>query len=315
MHAPPWAVVVVRHGRLAVEWYGVPALPTTTFDVWSCTKSFTGIGFGMLLDDAAYGKPVGAAGFSLDSPACAFLPEGIPLSDPRKKAISIRHLLTMTSGIPGEDHGMIGIAPGEEGGPFEVALGLSPDRFGRSAARLFAEPGSAWEYSDNAFAQLSLVFAAVAGRELRDYLDERLFAPLGIRNYGWDWQGGGGDLGPHTNAHTGLRLTARDIARVGYLLLHRGRWEGRSLISEDWLGAATETSQPLKPSYGLTFWVNRDRSLWPSLPSEAFGMQGYACNRCYVAPSLDLVIARLGYGPASWADGAFLDPIVSSIID
>ena len=224
----PWAIVIVRNGYLVAEWFGMPAMPATTFDVWSCTKSATGIALGMLFDDSRNNKLPGNTKIDLDSAAYDFIPEGHPLTDPRKAKIQLKHLMSMTSGIPGQAQGLasIPVAPGQ--GEYELALGKDPSRFGISAATLTAEPGEVWDYSDAAFAQLSLIFAAAAHQEIRDYMKVRVFQPIGIQNFGWDLQGGAGHIGPHTNAHSGLRLSARDFARLGYLMAHHGTWEGKA---------------------------------------------------------------------------------------
>jgi CubicO group peptidase (beta-lactamase class C family) len=192
---------------------------------------------------------------------------------------------------------MVGIAVSAGHGEYEFVLGRERDRFGNSAARLYAAPGRAWDYSDAAFAHLSLIFARVAGQEIGDFMRARVFQPIGIESAGWDLQGGAGHLGPHSNAHSGLRLSARDFARLGYLLLHGGEWNGKQIVPKWWIDLATRKSQDVNPEYGYTFWVNTDGGLWPHVPKDAFAFMGYATNRCYVVPSLDLVVVRLGYGP------------------
>jgi CubicO group peptidase (beta-lactamase class C family) len=307
--------VIVRKGYLVAEWFGVPAMPATTFDVWSSTKSATGIAVGMLLDDSRNHRLAGNVAIDLESPAYDFIPEGHPLTDPRKAEIKLKHLLSMTSGIPGESQGVLGVAVAPGSGEFEFALGKEPNRFGISAARMMAEPGQRWDYSDAAFAHLSLIFAKVAGREIGDYMRERVFQPIGIQNFGWDLQGGAGHIGPHTNAHSGLRLSARDFARLGYLMAHHGFWAGKQIVPNWWVELATRSSQDLNRSYGYTFWVNTDGGHWPAVPKDAFAFQGYASNRCYVVPSLDLIVVRLGYAPPVWPDNAILPSVVNAVVD
>lgn len=297
LYGGPWALVVIRHGYLVREWLGVPAMPQTTYDVWSSTKSATGIAYGLLLDDSRNHRLPHDAQISLESKAYPFIPEGYPLTDPRKAQITIRQLLTMTSGIPGESHGLIGLQVTPGGGEFEIALGRQRDRLEASAARLYADPGNGWDYSDAAFAHLSLIFHRVTGQEIGDFMKARVFRPIGIENSSWDFEGGGGNIGPHTNAHSGLHLSARDFARLGYLLLHGGAWKGKQIVPKWWIDLATKSSQSLNSSYGYTFWVNTDGKLWPGAPRDAFAFMGYATNRCYVVPSLDLIVVRLGYGP------------------
>ena len=309
-----WSIAIIRHGYLVREYYTFNVLIPTRFDIWSGTKSFTGTAWGLLLDDSREGRLPAGCRIDLDSPAYPYIPEGYPLSDLRKERVLIRHLLTMTSGIPGENEGVAGMPTATDCGPFEHALGRSPNRYGKWADRLTGEPGTAWDYSDPAIAHLALIFAHIAGREMSDYLRERVLAPIGIENLSWDVQGGSGFLGPHTNAHTGVYVSARELARFAYLMLHRGAWEGRQLIPEWWVDLATRSSQGLNPNYGYTWWVNTAGSQWPRLPRDGFALAGYRSNRCYVIPSLDLVVARIGSGPTNWEEQGLMNSIVAAII-
>jgi CubicO group peptidase (beta-lactamase class C family) len=308
-----WAIVIIRNGWLVRESCTFTVLPATRFNVWSCTKSVSGTAWGLLFDDSREGRLAGGLRVDLDTPAYSLIPDGEPLTDPAKARITIGHLLTMTSGIPGEDHGMYNVTtpPGE--GPFEHALGRCPSRYGRWADKLVAEPGTAWEYSDPAFAHLSLAFAHAAGREIDEVIQSRVFEPIGLINFSWVRLGGGRFLGPHTSPHTGLYLSARGLARLGYLALHRGNWSGQQLVPEWWMDLATKSSQELNPSYGYTWWANTHGTMWPGLPEDAFALAGYASNRCYVIPSLELVVARVGMGPPTWNEPGLIGGIVSAL--
>lgn len=309
-----WAVVIIRHGYLVREFYTFNVLIPTRFDIWSGTKSFTGTAWGLLLDDSRQNRLPNGQQVDLDSPAYAYIPAAHPLTDPRKERITIRHLLTMTSGIPGEGMGLIGMPTATGQGPFEHALGRAPNRFGYWAGQLAAEPGARWDYSDPAFAHLSLAFAHIMGRDMSAYLQERIFEPIGIENLSWDVQGGSGFIGPHTNAHTGIQVSARELARFGYLMLRNGVWDGRQLIPPWWLELATKISQDLNPSYGYTWWVNTRGTHWPGLPQDAFALSGYRSNRCYIIPSLDLVVARVGSGPSTWDEGGLIGGVVGALL-
>jgi CubicO group peptidase (beta-lactamase class C family) len=308
-----WGIAIVRRGYLVREFYTFNVLVPTRFDIWSGTKSFTGTAWGLLLEDSRQNRLPDGRRVELDSPAYPFIPEGYPLTDPRKERITIRHLLTMTSGIPGEASGVAGMPTATEHGPFEHALGRCPNRYGRWTNRLAAEPGTHWDYSDPAFAHLALAFATITGREMSEYLGERVFDPIGIENLSWDVQGGSGFMGPHTNAHTGIHVSARELARFGYLMLRDGTWNGQQLIPRWWIELATKTSQDSNPSYGYTWWVNTDGVRWTDLPHDAFLLWGYRSNLCYVVPSLDLVVARVGSGPPAWNERDLLADVISAI--
>ena len=176
-----WSLVIVRRGVLVREEYTFNVLIPNRFDVWSCSKTFTGTAWGVLIDDSRRGAmPAGRGSVDFDSRAYDLIEAGHPLSDPRKAAITIEHLLTMTSGIGGEDARLMGMPTTSDVGPFEHALGRAPNRFGRSVATLAAEPGTRWDYSDPAMAHLSLAFHASAGADLHPFLAERVLNPIGI---------------------------------------------------------------------------------------------------------------------------------------
>jgi CubicO group peptidase (beta-lactamase class C family) len=210
---------------------------------------------------------------------------------------------------------VVGLAVAPRSGEYEFALGKEPNRFGISVAKLFGEPGTAWDYSDAGFAHLSLFFAHTSGREIADYMKERVFDPIGIQDVSWDRQGGSGHIGPHTNAHSGLHVSARDFARLGYVLAHDGEWRGKQIVPKWWLQLATQSSQQLNPSYGYTFWVNTDGVLWPTLPRDAFAFRGYGANRCYIVPSLDLVVVRVGDTPPNWGEESLLPAVRAALLD
>ena len=307
-----FSAVIVRHGRIVYEHASFMGLATSRFDIWSCTKSVTGTAWGMLLDDSRQGRLQGPA-IDLDTPAYQFLPERSPISDPCKSKITIGHLLTMTSGIKGEDHGMYGVPTKAGNGPLEHALGHCNNRFGRSAAVLANNPGTHWEYSDPAFAHLSLLFRHIAGIEMADYILQRLFAPIGIEQASFSMIGGAGNIGPHTCGHVGLVISARDLARFGLLMSRRGIWEDKQIIPQWWCERATQSSQSINPEYGYSWWVNSAKTRWPELPVDSFAMQGHNSNNCYIIPSLDLVVVKIGSGPTRWNEGDFINGVVNCI--
>jgi CubicO group peptidase (beta-lactamase class C family) len=131
--------VVVHRGAVVAERFAPPVLRETRFDVWSCTKSLTALAFGMLLDDARAGRT--ARPFDLETRVYDLLDGGRPLTDPRKAGITLRHLPSMTSGIPGERAGLVGNPTPRGVGLYEHALGFAPNADGRSAATLAGAPG------------------------------------------------------------------------------------------------------------------------------------------------------------------------------
>jgi len=304
-----WSIVIIRNGYLVREFYTFNMQVPSRFDIWSGTKSFTGTAWGMLLDDCRENKKV-----TLDSPVYDFIPAGHPLTDPMKEQITIRHLLTMTSGIAGEKKGVICSPTSTNHGPFEYALGKCTNRYGKMIDKLAAEPGTVWDYSDPAIMHLALSFLNITGKEISEFMDDRVFQPIGIEHLSWDIQGGGGFIGPHTNAHRGIHVSARELARFGYLMLRDGKWADDQIVPSGWVDMSTKSSQTMNRNYGYTWWVNTAGTMWPGMPKDTYALRGYRTNKCYIIPSLDLVIARIGSGPTSWSDFGLLNGVVNSII-
>jgi CubicO group peptidase (beta-lactamase class C family) len=309
-----FGIAIVRHGYLVREKYSFMTLPTSRFDIWSCTKTFTGTAWGMLLDQSRKGLLPDNQKVELDSSAYPFFPKDYKITDKRKESITIRHLLTMTSDIAGEATGLYGVPTTIDQGPFEHALGYGDNRYGKKTDTLIAEPGMKWDYSGPAMAHLSPLFKTIMSQEIDGYMQEKVFNPIGIEHASWDVMGGGEFLGPHTNAHIGLHISARELIRFGYLALHQGSWNNHEIIPKWWMKLATRSSQALNPDYGYTWWVNTNGSYWPSLPKDMFALQGYNSNRCYVIPSLDLIVARAGSGSPAWNEQDFISGIVNSIL-
>ena len=223
-------IIVIKDGLLVKEHYSFMTLPGSRFDVWSCTKSFTGIAWGLLLEESKNGTLPNNIQVNLDSFAYSFLPESFKITDKRKEKITIGHLLSMTSGIPGENQLVFGIPPRDNNGPFEHALGYQENRYGYKTDKLVSEPGTIWDYSDPAIAHLSILFKIIMRREIHEYMQDIVFSRIGIENASWDVHGGGPFIGPHTSAHVGLHISARELARFGYLMMQNGKWGDDQII-------------------------------------------------------------------------------------
>jgi CubicO group peptidase (beta-lactamase class C family) len=308
-----WCAVVIRHGYLVREIATFNVLASATFDIWSGTKSFTSTAWGLLLEGPVPFVGGRTPSMTLQSRIYDFIPEGDPLTDLRKRDITVGQVLSMTSGIKGEAWGVVGTPTAIDAGPFEHALGKAPNRSGVSVSELATDPGTRWDYSDPAFCHLSLAFCHAAEREIADVVQEHVFQPIGIEHAHWDPQGGRGFLGPHTNAHTGLHMSARELARFGYMALRGGRWGELQVVPPEWQAKATRPSQEYNPSYGFGWWTNARGRFAPGLPSDLVAASGFGGNRCYIIPSLDLVVARVGTGPFVLDERAFLEPVIAAV--
>ncbi len=154
------AGLVVRHGQIVGEWYFGDAKPTTKFLVHSVTKSFSSTAAGLAIAD---GK------LALDTQIGQFLPD---LQPAEKKQITVAQLLSMTSGVHN------GSGTGTLAEPFAYA---------RLGAPLDSPPGEKWEYNNTALSLLSPLFKAATGQPIDQFLDARVFRPIGIMPDDWSW--------------------------------------------------------------------------------------------------------------------------------
>ena len=276
------SLLVIRRGQVVGEWYK-DGERDKTFNIYSSSKAYTSLAFGLLLADSEAGKLAGDKKLTLDTKVCnaQYLPEALPLSDPRRSEITLRHLLNMAAGFGTEQ-------PPEQA-PFEWALGKVD---GSPMQTLKGDPGTVFNYSNGGVAHLVLLFNHVAGRDLFPFMKERVFDLVGMENVTWQKIGGNGYLGPFNQGYSGVHTTAREHARFCYLALHKGAWSGQQLVPAAYYDFAWQGIQ-VKPDYGAQWWVSPRH---PEAPKDLVQTAGARNNHGYVIPSLDLVIVRLGDG-------------------
>jgi CubicO group peptidase (beta-lactamase class C family) len=251
------AVLVVYKGRIVSEWYAADYHePIATM---SSVKSWTGLLVGMLIED---GKIK-----SVDDPVSDYLPEW---KEGAKAKVTVRHLLTMTAGLkrrwgrePGLDQSVGFVA---NKAAFVLTLPLA------------YKPGERWEYTNEGAQLLSPLLDKAARRPIQDYARDRLFKPVGMSrtNLQLDAQG-------RAMTYADARTTLRDFARIGVLMLNKGRWGDKQVVPEKWVRESTRPC-PQKKDYGYLWWLLDD--------PPGFATLGYRNTDCYVFPSLDLVVAR-----------------------
>ncbi|MFW6155470.1 MAG: serine hydrolase domain-containing protein [Planctomycetota bacterium] len=273
-HAGNTQVVVVRRGR--VIWHGSDI--DTLHRIYSCTKSLNSAVLGLLYDDGIC---------TPDTKAATLLPalaEHYP-------TMTLGHMASLTSGynIPWRES------------PFE------------SRPPLHA-PGEALHY--NATTNLlNLLMTQAAGTDLKALFRDRIARPIGIPDDAWDWAAAHEVDGLTVyNGAGGMSMTARQLARFGHLFLNEGTWDGREILSREWvrLSTAVRVDPDVPPykddawythlpgRYGLNWWVNgRDSDgnlYWPSLPEGSYAAQGNNNNYCFVIPAWEMVLVREGQG-------------------
>jgi CubicO group peptidase (beta-lactamase class C family) len=221
-----WSLVILHDGKTVADLNFGHARPC---NLMSATKSVTGIAIGLLLDD---GKIP-----SVETPVASILPE---YKGKWKDKVTIEHLMTHTSGMELYDNP-------KEDLTNRVAAAL--------AAPILTEPGTQFLYNNRAVDLLSGIVRKVSGKPMDEFLNERLFKPLGIADYSWQRDPDGN---PHGCAE--LVLRPRDLAKIGQLMLDEGVWQGRSILSAEFVRRATHRNRIAQPypdidAYGWLWWI------------------------------------------------------------
>jgi CubicO group peptidase (beta-lactamase class C family) len=283
-------LLVVRHGWLVYEKYYGKCWRDSTPSAASVGKTFTSMSCGIMLDEYRNRFP---EGFETKVFTDKFLPEALPLSDPRKADIKLGQLLAMTSGMQDGNGGM-GFVNGEN---VKVEAAPTRDRsVGNDAlalrAPLWTNPGGGYFYSNLGTHVLSMLVHKVTGKVMEDYIREKFATPLGWGPWGYPPPAGGA-AATNTPGAGGIGVRATDMLRFAYLLLHQGTWSGRQLIPSKYIELCSKPS-PYNPHapYSFQFSVNADGQL--AAPKDAFFKSGAGGYGIYVVPSLDLVIWKIG---------------------
>jgi CubicO group peptidase (beta-lactamase class C family) len=265
---PVNSFLVIRHGFVVLDASFWPFSAGGMHDLASGTKSFVSTLVGMAVDEG-YLK-------SVRQPVLPLFPgRNIANVDADKRAMTIEDVLTMRSGLT--------CIWSNLGGPME-ALMRSPDWVQYILDRpMAAPPGSKFCYSNGDSHLLSGIIRAATGRTVQDYAMTRLFGPLKISEVIWPADPQGNGIG-----YAELRLSARDMAKLGLLFLHRGVWDGRRIISEGWVEEATRAHHELDvrhgdplDGYGYQWWTGT---------SGFFTARGRGGQFIAVFPKLDLVL-------------------------
>ncbi|MGW8267243.1 MAG: serine hydrolase domain-containing protein [Longimicrobiales bacterium] len=274
------SLLVVHEGRIIHERYAPGVDVTTRTRTWSTAKSIAVTLFGILVDQGR---------MALDEPlGFDWLPQAAsPETDPRN-AITLRHLLNMSSGLFPVDNAGLEYATGSG---LAYWAGASSVNGARSRA-LFREPGTYWDY-ENYDTLLAVYAMKLALEDHRTYLEfprRALLDRIGMRNTLVSTDRFG-DFILSSQVYT----NARDLARFGLLYLNGGTWNGQRLLSEDWIDFV-RTPAPATArtgnQYGGQWWLVPDNR--NDVPKDAYSTAGNRGQYVVVVPSHDLVIVRRG---------------------
>jgi CubicO group peptidase (beta-lactamase class C family) len=273
-HIPVNSLLIERHGNIVLDAYFYPYAGDRPHQVFSVTKSVTASLVGIAVSD---GKLA-----SLDTPLDALLPDQMPV-EADKSHITLAHLLSMTSGLDCSNSQGLSFLQQMERSPHWVSYALERPEV--------AEPGTRFGYCAGNMHVVSAVLTRVTGESAADYARARLFSPLGITEVSWPKDSDG-----ISHGFADLELAPRDMAKLGYLWLHHGVWEGRQIIPATYLADATTPHASVEPGvqYGYGMWIYPARGHAGGPPDfEANGVGG---QRIAVVPSQDMVEVITGQG-------------------
>jgi CubicO group peptidase (beta-lactamase class C family) len=292
------AMLVVRNDRLVYEWYAADHSAAARHYTASMAKAIVG---GLATAVALTDRRV-----SLADRAADYIPQW--KSDARKSRITLRHLGSHTSGLEdAEGDGLPHDKLTGWKGDFWKRLDPPRDPFtlARDLAPVLFDPGEQFQYSNPGIAMLTFALASALRHtgqaDVRALLRDRVMRPIGVADEEWTLGYGATyvvDGLPLVAAWGGGGYTARAVARIGRLMLHKGNWDGSQLLTADAVRLVT-TDAGLPGHGGIGWWSNSDGK-YPALPRDAFWGSGAGHQVVFVVPSLNLIAVRNG---ASLGDG------------
>ncbi|MHA2357059.1 MAG: serine hydrolase domain-containing protein [Candidatus Thorarchaeota archaeon] len=292
------SLIVVRNGHIVFERYFRPYLfeaddPNV---MYSITKTVIALLVGIAID-MGYLE-------SVDQRVLDFFPNStFADTNAWKEAITIEHLLTMTSGLRWIERGYLSYGPEAvaEGEDLIRYLFGSQDWVQNVLDRpMAAEPGTSFNFNSGGLHVLSVILQNSTGMTAAEFADAYLFGPLGITSSAWLHNPRG-----ETHGATGLTLIPRDLAKIGLLCLNDGRWDGSQIVSSEWLAESfnffVTTNHSL--DFGYQWWIHNTSNFY-----SAKGFQGQAL---YVIPEHELVVVFTSNMIDAWLS---LDDIVEDFI-
>jgi CubicO group peptidase (beta-lactamase class C family) len=258
------SLIVVRHGYIVFEryfrGYGADDRPVLR----SITKSIASAAYGIALERGDLP--------SLDLRVAEVFPQYVAPTDTTRGKITVRHLLTMTSGLNSEQA--------------DDAVRDTSWLRAYAEAPIISEPGTTFRYDGALPHLLSGILTARTQMTLADYMGQYLFGPLGITGTTWDEDPQG-----FTSGFSGLGIRPRELAKIGRLYLQGGMWEGQQVLSQDWVEQAGINQAPGgadTAGYGYLWWISAETGY------RAFYGAGYGGQYLYMIPDLDLVVVITG---------------------
>jgi len=301
------SVLISRRGELIFEQYFDDGGPEALRNTRSATKTVTGMLVGAAVDRRL---------LRVDSPVLPFFGDRLPLAnpDPRKSLITVEDFLTMSSLLECDDENSFSRGNEErmylveDWVKFTLDLPIKgfPDWMSKPADSPYRR---AWSYCTAGAATLGPLLERATKQTVPDFAKTTLFQPLGIDSVKWQFQ-------PLGNAMTGggLQLRSRDLLKLGELYLDGGKWQGKQVISEDWVrrSLAPHANAREDTDYGYFWWLQTFHVNGQAI--RTFGMYGTGGNKVYVLPDQGVVVVITTTNYRLPGAGAVTDSLLTSLI-
>lgn len=272
-----YGFIILYRGKIVTEKYWNDWNASTQYHIASAGKTVTAFLLGIAQQEGL---------LSIDKKTSDYLGQGwssLPVE--KENLITLRHHLTMTSGLDETDDACLDAA----------------------CFTYKVDAGKRWAYHNPPYNLLNKILTATSGVTLDEFTKTRLADKIGLRSWAWE--------------NNILALSARDMARFGLLILSKGKWGNETIMTDStYFASMISSSNDFNKSYGYLWWLNgKDSymvpgdntvytgSLVPSAPPDMFAAMGKGDKKIYVVPSLDLVIVRHGddtgqntFGPSSF---------------
>lgn len=278
------SILVARHGRVIYEHYFDEGGPAALRNTRSATKTVTGMLVGAAVDRGLLRPDAHVLNYFPDRTQHLLHP------DPRKEQITVEDFLTMSSLLECDDENPVSRGNEERMYLVEDWVQFTLDLPIRGFPEWVPTParspyGRSWSYCTAGPTTLGPLLQRAVNKPLPEFAQEILLGPIGITDAKWQFT-------PLHDAMTGggLQLTTRDLWKLGQLYLNGGSWEGRQVISRDWVKRSISAHANAREDtdYGYLWWLQT--FMVGGKPVRTWGMYGTGGNKVYVLPDFDAVI-------------------------
>ena len=303
--------VVIRNGYIVLEGYFGKFNMNSRHESFSAAKSFTSALIGIAIEEGYLS--------GVNETIGTFFPQlNEPGMDEAKKEITIKHLLTMTSGLEWNEDDYLDLFRNDA-----IRMLFSTDLIGYVLDKpLLYEPGEHWYYSTGDSMLLSGVIQNASDMTAYQFALEHLLKPIGLSQIRWLQVRPG-----YTHGGMGIQATVREFAKFGHLYLKKGRWDSRQVVPESWVEESLapvrsfSNGEVISDEYGYQWW------LLPSLigyehsivPPSTFLAWGIFSQQIFIIPEEDIVAVRVGWDIYSqtdeWDEIEFLTLILKAITE